>query len=688
MSNLCNTNYCEMCPDDLYRIMCYGNCLDIVSAIDNYDASQCENKSIPYTAIHQALQLRRLDVVEKIIQQNTESIYITDYKCHSTLHTICIIPNVMDIVISLTLDCDIILYINYVSIILNKYKLDEVCIHILKEAISGNDIHYDKINESIEYMKSIKERIQQDELRIAEMLLEGGADVNAKDIYSITPIHYAAKYGNARMVNLLLSYGADVNIIALDGLTVLECAVNSNNIDTIKAIIDNRSNINKNDLSLLNAISNKDLETSLLLYDAGFSVNSIDDCKNTPLHHASQTPSLSRLVPKLLERGADVNAKNIKGETPLYLMAKNGYDTENIRTLISLGADVNATDRMYNTPLHQASTLDRNKDIVITLLELGANVNARDYYEKTPIHYAAVRNSVVIINTLLDYGAEIEALSQKIGTALHFALCGTNPYTSVKTLIDRGANVNSKNKDLSTPLHYACKNNCKLDVIEMLLDNGADVNAVNIQNQYPLLIALGYHSIVNILLHYGAELRDSRVLSKSLNDNMFSFSYIIAHICIQDFTSHDIRNGVNSLKRVPTRFTSLRESFKEIIQSDDTFRRIWSRCNEELKDISKIRINMFYSLDIFITSKNMNLLHRLVNNPIMKEINTWHFCNYGDRLRTSVSLATDRHEILEKSRSKLDEILYTSDWYKLPPDIKLSILEFIDNNELSKIYNY
>ncbi|QGM48632.1 ankyrin repeat protein [Magpiepox virus] len=186
----------------------------------------------------------------------------------------------------------------YVSIILNKYKLDEVCIHVLKEAISGNDIHYDKINKSIEYMKSIKERIQQDELRIAEMLLEGGADVNAKDIYSITPIHYAAKYGNTRMVNLLLSYGADVNIIALDGLTVLECAVNSNNIDTIKAIIDNRSNINKNDLSLLNAISNEDLETSSLLYDAGFSVNSIDDCKNTPLHHVSQTPSLSRLVPK------------------------------------------------------------------------------------------------------------------------------------------------------------------------------------------------------------------------------------------------------------------------------------------------------------------------------------------------------------------------------------------------------
>ncbi|AAF44588.1 ankyrin repeat protein [Fowlpox virus] len=667
-----------MWPDDLYRIMCRGNYIEILSAITNYNlhkhgANQCENESIPFTAIHQALQLRQIDIVKELIQQNPKLIYVTDHRRNSTLHTICITPNVMDIVISLTVDCDIILDIKYASIILNKHKLGEACIHVLKEGISGNEISYNKINKSIEYMKLIKERIQQDELLIAEMLLKKGIDVNAKDVYCRTPIHYAAERGNTKMVNLLLSYGADVNIITLDDLSVLEYAVDSKNIDTIKAIIDNRSNINKNDLSLLKAIRNTDLETSLLLYDSGFSVNSIDVYKNTPLHYAVQAPSLSRLVPKLLERGIDVNAKNIKGETPLYLMAKNGYDTENIRTLIMRGADVNAADSLYITPLHQASTLDRYKDTVITLLELGANVNARDYCDKTPIHYAAVRNNVVIINTLLDYGADIEALSQKIGTVLHFALYGTNPYMSVKTLIDRGANVNSKNKYLSTPLHYACKKNCKPEVIKMLLDNGADVNAINIRNQYPLLIALEYHGIVNILLHYGAELRDSRVLHKSLNSNMFSFRYIIAHICIQDFIRHDIRSEVNPLR--------------EIIQSDDTFKSIWLSCKEELKDISKIRINMFYSLDIFVISKNMNLLHHLVNNPIIKEINTYYFYNYGDRLKTSISLASNRHKILEKSRSKLDEILDSSGWSKLPPDIKLSILEFIGNTELRKICN-
>nr|WIK87660.1 hypothetical protein TDPV-362 [Oriental turtle dovepox virus] len=666
-----------MLQNSLYRKMCYGSCLDIISYITKYDydryVNQHENKNIPYTAIHQAIQLRRIDIAKELIQLNPKSIFITDHKCYSTLHTICIMPNVMDIVTSLTVDCDIILDINYASVILNKHKLDEACIHVLREEISGNEISYNKINESIEYMKYIKERIKQDELLLAEMLLEEGVDVNSKDVYCRTPIHYVAKYGNTRMVNLLLSYGADVNIIDLDGITVLEYAVDSNNIDTIKAIIDNRSNINKNDLSLLKAISNKDLETSLLLYDAGFSVNSIDIHKNTPLHYTAQQPSLSRLVPKLLEKGADVNAKNIKGETPLYLMAKNGYDIESIRTLIMLGADVNATDRMYKTPLHQASTFNGYKDIVITLLELGANVNARDYYKKTPIHYAASRNNVTIINTLLDYGADIEALSQKVGTVLHFALCGPDPYMSVKTLIDRGANVNSTNEYLCTPLHHACKGNCELDVIKLLLDNGADVNAINIRNEYPLLIALGCHSIVNILLYYGSEIMDSRVLYRSLNDNMFSFRYIIAHVCIQDFMRHGIRNQVNSLQ--------------EIIQSDNTFKSIWLSCKKELKYISKIRINTLYSLDIFITSKNVNLLHHLVNNPIIKDINTGHFYNYGDRLKTAISAAVNRHQILEKSRSRLDEILDTSDWYKLPPDIKLSILEFINNNELSKVYN-
>ncbi|UOX38724.1 ankyrin repeat containing protein [Finch poxvirus] len=672
-----------MWPDELYRIMCSEAYIDVMSAIADYDfhksVNRYENTNIPYTPIHQALQLRRLDVVEKIIQNNPESIYMVDHESYSTLHTICIIPNVMNIVIALDLECDFVLDIKYASMVLNKHKLDEACIHILKEEISGNEKSYDDIDKSIEYMKSVKERIQQDELLIAEMLLERGADVNARDTGFRTPIHYAARYGNTKMVNLLLDYGADVNFKAVDGITVLEYAVDSKNIETIKAIIDNRSNINKKDSSLLKAISNKDLEASLFLYDYGFSVNSVDiRYKNTSLHYATQAHSLSILVPKLLQRGADVNAKNIKGESPLHLMARNSYDIENIKMLIAFGADVNAIDRIHSTPLHQASTLEGCRDIAITLIESGAYVNARDCYNKTPIHYAAVRNNVAIINTLLDYGADIEAISNNIGTALHFAVRSSHTYATVKTLIDRGANINSRNKNLSTPLHYACEKRCGLDVIKILIDNGADLNATNRWDQYPLLIAIGYPSLVNTLLYYGAEPINNRVLDKNLNDDMFSFRYIIAHICIQDFIRTNVKNKLSLQNNI--------KSLKEIIHTDNTFKRIWLSCMEELKTISRISINMFYSLDIFITSKNMNLLHHLVNNPIVKETNAHSFYNYGFRLSTSISLAANRHQILEKSRSKLDEILYTSYWSRLPPDIKLYILEFIENNKLSDIY--
>jgi hypothetical protein len=49
---------------------------------------------------------------------------------------------------------------------------------------------------------------------IAELLIAKGAEVNAKDKYGRTPLHWAAKYGRKEIIELLLTNGADVNAIA------------------------------------------------------------------------------------------------------------------------------------------------------------------------------------------------------------------------------------------------------------------------------------------------------------------------------------------------------------------------------------------------------------------------------------------------------------------------------------------
>lgn len=46
---------------------------------------------------------------------------------------------------------------------------------------------------------------------LAEILLQHGANVNAKNDYGKTPLHEAAEEGDIDTVELLLRYGADVN---------------------------------------------------------------------------------------------------------------------------------------------------------------------------------------------------------------------------------------------------------------------------------------------------------------------------------------------------------------------------------------------------------------------------------------------------------------------------------------------
>jgi ankyrin repeat protein len=53
----------------------------------------------------------------------------------------------------------------------------------------------------------------------------------------------------------------------------------------------------------------------------------------------------------LIEKGADVNAKNNNGWTPLYAAAI-GDHTETVKLLIDKGADVNVKDSSGKTILH------------------------------------------------------------------------------------------------------------------------------------------------------------------------------------------------------------------------------------------------------------------------------------------------------------------------------------------------
>ncbi|GFR05473.1 ANK_REP_REGION domain-containing protein [Trichonephila clavata] len=67
-------------------------------------------------------------------------------------------------------------------------------------------------------------------------LLNRGANVNARDVYAWTPLHYAAQEKKLDIVNLLLYKGADVNAKSYGDVTPLHCAAWAGDIDIMEKL--------------------------------------------------------------------------------------------------------------------------------------------------------------------------------------------------------------------------------------------------------------------------------------------------------------------------------------------------------------------------------------------------------------------------------------------------------------------
>jgi cytohesin len=102
-----------------------------------------------------------------------------------------------------------------------------------------------------------------------------------------------------------------------------------------------------------------------LLIDRGAEVSAKNDMGMTPLHIAQY----ASIVEVLVRRGADVNARAQDGWTPLHVQAQEGEDTgalEVMEALLQAGADPNLTDDDGNTPMTFA--LEREEPEKVRLL--------------------------------------------------------------------------------------------------------------------------------------------------------------------------------------------------------------------------------------------------------------------------------------------------------------------------------
>ncbi|HEY3742261.1 MAG TPA: ankyrin repeat domain-containing protein, partial [Bryobacteraceae bacterium] len=301
------------------------------------------------------------------------------------------------------------------------------------------------------------------------------------------PLCRAALDGDVAMVRMLLARGSDPKVRDQEGLTPLmrvASAHERSSLDINRKILPDYVGVAKALLDKGAEVNARDPKgrTALLLAMGGsaseYRVIGADD-------------SLAQL---LIARGADVNAHDDAGWTPLLkVLDLWANQPALVEFLIAKGANVNARLNDGRSGLMLAARLGKD-DRLPVLIAKGADVNARDEHGKTALMVAATvrwdEQSAKMMKLLIAKGANPNALDDQGNTAADLA-AQAGYLERAQMLIASGTRIKNMAAFLQTARNHALLRAIESgDLIEAtkLLDQGADPNFHEITTGHTLLM--------------------------------------------------------------------------------------------------------------------------------------------------------------------------------------------------------
>ena len=185
---------------------------------------------------------------------------------------------------------------------------------------------------------------------------------------------------------------------------------------------------------------------------------------------------LCAVAAALLIAGGAISAPPVAA--PVADAARLG-DLAAVRALLAQGEDANAAHGDGMSALHWAAERG-DTELVETLLQGGATVDAVTRIGNyAPLHVASAAGQAEVVELLLRAGSDATSATSTSGaTPLHLAANSGN-VAAITALIDHGAKVDAREKTWGqTPLVFAAARN-RVDAIRALLERGADPAATS-----------------------------------------------------------------------------------------------------------------------------------------------------------------------------------------------------------------
>ncbi|KAI2465604.1 ankyrin [Annulohypoxylon bovei var. microspora] len=171
---------------------------------------------------------------------------------------------------------------------------------------------------------------------------------------------------------------------------------------------------------LIWACASKSLTKACKLLKAGAALDRSDKHGKTALHWAVVAKAID-LVSILLDYGAPLEARDIFGRTPMFEGSRTPNSHSTIRLLVERGAEVDARDYgYYRTPLQLASYHGQAEN-ARSLLSLGANIENITSTKRRPLLDAIAYNQLSTVKVLIEEGARADVFDGLDQGILHLA---------------------------------------------------------------------------------------------------------------------------------------------------------------------------------------------------------------------------------------------------------------------------
>jgi len=271
---------------------------------------------------------------------------------------------------------------------------------------------------------------------------------------------------------------------------------------------------------LLLSLESGHIDIAKYLIEQGADINLKDKDKASPLHNAAFLGNLE-IVDLLLKKGASsLNEGNFRGQTPLLFACEKGHP-EVVTRLLDAGADIEARDALGRTPL-MTTGISKNMEIVKALISKGADINAamkRGSATYTTLTVAAMYGFKDLVDLLIDKDAAIskDTLERTLGLAVQgghprlfeyvqkkgldltglkekdpglvYPAADGGSVEIMKTLLALGFNLDQRDGDGWTPLHIAAvEGNVKM--IGFLIAEGLNKDARNMRGETAYHVAV------------------------------------------------------------------------------------------------------------------------------------------------------------------------------------------------------